>query len=119
MTAPRRTIATIFLAFALAGSSAGLGISEPPRDSFFVFGDVGRLGSFPFQPNTTLRQVVAIVQGTKYPASDCLTIVFREDSTTSQWRGTRVRLAEIMKGKEHDFVISPGDNIVILKSSPK
>lgn len=115
-----RVVASILLAFALSGSVAGLAAApEQSGPSFFVFGDVGKSGSFPFEPNTTLRQVVAIAQGTKYPANDCLTIVFREDSTTRQWRGTRVRLAEIMKGQDQDVVISPDDIIVILKSSTK
>ena len=72
---------------------------------FFVNGEVGEPGGFPFQPGITVRKAISVAGGFKERASRDKIYVIREDNPDG--RAARVRL---------DDRVRPGDIITVEQS---
>jgi polysaccharide export outer membrane protein len=97
---------------------AGDTVSIPKADVFFVTGEVKSPGGFPLGDGTTLRQAIALSQGTTLNAKGGDTIIMRTDSS-----GKRVEikadLPAIMKNRADDIVLEANDVVIVPNSRGK
>jgi protein involved in polysaccharide export with SLBB domain len=91
----------------------------PPRDVFYLAGEVKSPGQYPLKEGTTLRQAVSISQGTFARAATNRAIIFRQDPLTGKTTEIPVDIGAVMKGKFQDILIMPNDVIVVPGSTVK
>jgi polysaccharide export outer membrane protein len=91
----------------------------PKADVFFVAGEVNAPGSFPLTEGTTLRQAIALAQGTTMNAAagDC--VVFRQDPATGKRIEIHVDVGAVMKGRKEDVPILANDMVIVPNSRAK
>ena len=94
-------------------------VNIPQSEIFFVAGEVVAPGSFPLREGTSLRQAIALAQGTNFKAAPNRTIIFRENPQTGQRQEIKVDLAAVMTGKADDQIILANDIIIIPNSKMK
>jgi polysaccharide export outer membrane protein len=94
-------------------------INIPATDLFFVAGEVNEPGSFPLKEGTTLRQAIALAQGTKFNAATNRGIIFRENLGTGKREEMRVDISAIMSGKKEDIDIMANDIVIVPNSRGK
>jgi polysaccharide export outer membrane protein len=94
-------------------------VNIPATDIFFVAGEVNEPGSFPLKEGTTLRQAIALAQGTKFNAATSRGIIFRENLSTGKREELRVDIGDIMGGKKEDVTIMANDIIIVPNSRGK
>ncbi len=94
-------------------------VSVPTLDVFYVAGDVGSPGVFPLKEGTTLRQAIALAQGTLFKASN-RAVIFREDSKTGARKEIPIDIQAVMSGRsKEDLAIMPNDIIMVPNSRLK
>lgn len=94
-------------------------VSVPLLDVFYVAGDVGSPGVFPLKEGTTLRQAIALAQGTLFKASN-RAVIFREDSKTGARKEIPIDIQAVMSGRsKEDLPIMPNDIIMVPNSRLK
>ena len=94
-------------------------VSVPILDVFYVAGDVGSPGVFPLKEGTTLRQAIALAQGTLFKSSN-RAVIFREDSKTGARKEIPIDIAAVMSGRsKEDLPIMPNDIIMVPNSRLK
>jgi protein involved in polysaccharide export with SLBB domain len=91
----------------------------PPRDVFYLAGEVKSPGQYPLKEGTTLRQAISISQGTFSRAATNRGIIFRQDPLTGKQTEIPVDIGAVMKGKFQDILIMPNDVIVVPGSTVK
>ncbi len=93
-------------------------INIPTADVFFVAGEVSLPGEFPLKDGTTLRQAIAMAQGTTIKADPKKAIIFREDE-----KGQRIEIPVdvdlITKGKKEDIKLMANDIVSVPNSKLK
>lgn len=94
-------------------------VNIPQTDVFFVAGEVHVPGSFALKEGTSLRQAIALSQGTTFKAAPNRTIIFRDNPQTGQRQEIHVDLAAVMSGKVNDQPIFANDIIIIPNSRMK
>ena len=93
-------------------------INIPPADVFFVAGEVNAPGSFPLKEGTTLRQAIALAQGTTLNAATGRGVIFREDAAGKR-QELKVDIGDVMKGKREDLAIQANDIVMVPNSRGK
>jgi len=94
-------------------------VQIPQTELFFVGGEVKAPGQFPLRPGTTLRQAIALAQGTTFNAAKSRGSIFRENRTTGQNEELHVDIGAVMNGKGEDIPIRPNDVIIVPNSRLK
>jgi len=116
----------------IAGMFKGIGLVDPnsylepgdivhiPRaDVFFVAGEVNAPGSFPLTEGTTLRQAIALSQGTTLNAALGNGVIFRQDPATGKRIEINVDIGAVMKGRKDDVPILANDMVIVSNSRAK
>jgi len=93
-------------------------VNIPPADVFYVAGEVNSPGSFPLSEGTTLRQAIALSQGTTFNAALGKGVIFRQD-TSGKRVEIPVNVGEVMKGKNEDIPILANDIVIVPNSKGK
>lgn len=94
-------------------------VNIPQADVFFVAGEVNAPGSFPLSDGTTLRQAIALSQGTTFNASMGNGVIFRQDLATGKRQEIAVDIGAVMKGKNQDVAILANDIVIVPSSRAK
>jgi polysaccharide biosynthesis/export protein len=94
-------------------------VNIPPTDVFFVSGEVHKAGSFPLKEGTTLRQAIAMAEGTTFKAAVHRVVIFRENQATGKREELSVDVGKVMAGKMDDMVILANDVIEVPNSKSK
>jgi polysaccharide export outer membrane protein len=93
-------------------------INIPPADVFFVAGEVHAPGSFTLKDGTTLRQAIALAQGTTANAATGRGVIFREDANGKR-QEIKIDIGDVMKGRSEDLSIQANDLIMVPNSRGK
>lgn len=91
----------------------------PPADVFYVAGEVNAPGQFPLSEGTTLRQAMALAQGTTFNAATGEGVIFRTDLSTGKREEIKVNIAEVMKNKKQDLTLQANDIVMVPNSKGK
>jgi polysaccharide export outer membrane protein len=94
-------------------------VNIPQADVFFVAGEVNAPGSFPLSDGTTLRQAIALSQGTTFNASVGNGVIFRQDVATGKRLEIPVDVGAVMKGRKEDVIILANDVVIVPNSRAK
>lgn len=94
-------------------------VNIPRADVFFVAGEVNAPGSFPLSDGTTLRQAIALSQGTTFNAAVGNGVIFRQDIATGKRLEIPVDIGAVMKGRKEDVAILANDVVIIPNSRAK
>ena len=94
-------------------------VNIPAIDVFFVAGEVNAPGSFPLTDGTTLRQAIALSQGTTINAAVTQGVIFRQDPTTGKRLEITVDISSVMKGRKEDVAILANDVVIVPNSRAK
>jgi polysaccharide export outer membrane protein len=94
-------------------------VNIPPADVFYVAGEVNAPGSFPLSEGTTLRQAIALAQGTSMNAALGSGVIFRQDATTGKRVEIPVDVGAVMKAKKDDIAIMANDIVIVPNSRSK
>ncbi|MBI5548281.1 MAG: polysaccharide export protein [Deltaproteobacteria bacterium] len=95
-------------------------LKEYNSQKVFVFGEVQKPGTFPFEPSMTIIQAITLANGfTKVAAKDSV-IVTRvavdEKTLQPEERKLKIPVESIGEGREKNFFIQPGDIIYVPES---
>ena len=94
-------------------------VNIPPADVFYVAGEVNAPGSFPLSEGTTLRQAIALSQGTTFNAALGSGVIFRQDATSGKRLEIPVNVGAVMKGRKEDIPILANDIVIVPNSRTK
>jgi polysaccharide export outer membrane protein len=94
-------------------------VNIPQADVFFVAGEVNAPGSFPLADGTTLRQAIALSQGTTLNAAMGKAVIFRQDLATGKRQEIAVDVGAVMKGEKEDVAILANDIVIVPNSRAK
>jgi polysaccharide biosynthesis/export protein len=94
-------------------------VNIPQADVFFVAGEVNAPGSFPLSDGTTLRQAIALSQGTTFNAAVGNGVIFRQDIATGKRLEIPVDIGAVMKGRKEDVAILANDVVIVPNSRAK
>jgi polysaccharide biosynthesis/export protein len=90
-----------------------------PADVFFVAGEVFAPGQFPLSEGTTLRQAMALAQGTTFNAAIGEGIIFRTDPATGHRDEIKVDIGAVMKNRKPDIPLLANDIVLVPNSKGK
>jgi polysaccharide biosynthesis/export protein len=91
----------------------------PAADVFYVAGEVNAPGSFPLSEGTTLRQAMALAQGTTFNAAAGDGVIFRTDTATGKRDEIKVNIGDVMKNKKQDILLQANDIVMVPNSKGK
>jgi polysaccharide export outer membrane protein len=94
-------------------------INVLPADVFFVAGEVFAPGQFPLSEGTTLRQAMALAQGTTFNAATGEGIIFRTDPATGHRDEIKVDVGAVMKNRQPDIPLVANDIVLVPNSKSK
>jgi polysaccharide export outer membrane protein len=95
-------------------------VSIPVMDVFYVAGEVGQPGAYPLKEGTTLRQAIALAQGTLFKADTGRAVIFRDDPKTGVRKEIPIDVQAVMTGKsKEDLPIQANDIIMVPNSRVK
>lgn len=94
-------------------------VNIPPADVFYVAGEVNAPGSFPLSEGTTLRQAIALSQGTTMNAALGSGVIFRQDLTTGKRIEIPIDVGAVMKAKKDDVALIANDIVIVPNSRSK
>lgn len=94
-------------------------VTIPLLDVFFIGGEVRAPGSYPLKEGTSLRQALALAQGTTFSAAKGKSVIFRGDVKDGKQLEIPVDLDAIMNGKKPDVLLQANDFIVVPNSRMK
>jgi len=95
-------------------------VTIPQIDVFYVAGEVGAPGAYPLKEGTTLRQAIALAQGTLFKAATNRAVIFRDDPNSGGRKEIPIDVNAVMSGKSKDDpAIQPNDIIMIPNSRVK
>jgi polysaccharide biosynthesis/export protein len=90
----------------------------PPKGAFFVTGEVRSPGQYILREGTTLRQAIALAQGTFFKSATNRTYIFRRDQVTGKLTDIQVDISD-QKSKAQEMEIMPDDVIYVPNSAFK
>ena len=93
-------------------------VSIPKADVFYVEGEVNGPGSFPLSDGITLRQAIALSQGTTSNAKGSDSTIMRTNDDGSLHE-IKVDIPAVMKNKAQDVVLQANDLIIVPNSKGK
>src|SRR5262249_17621788 len=93
-------------------------VSIPKADVFYVAGEVNAPGSFPLGDGATLRQAIALSQGTTSNANGPGSVIWRTDDT-GKLQEIKVDIGAVMKNKAEDVTLQANDMIIVPNSKTK
>lgn len=95
-------------------------LKEYNSQKVFVFGEVQKPGTFPFETNMNVIQAITLAGGfSKLAAKDSVIVtrvVFNEKSLEPEERKIKVPVESIGEGREKNFAIQPGDIVFVPES---
>jgi polysaccharide biosynthesis/export protein len=91
----------------------------PTADVFYVAGEVNAPGSFPLSEGTTLRQAMALAQGTTFNAAAGDGVIFRTDPGTGRRDEIKINIGDVMKNKKQDILLQANDIVMVPNSKGK
>lgn len=94
-------------------------VNIPPADVFYVAGEVNAPGSFPLSEGTTVRQAIALSQGTTMNAALGSGVIFRQDATTGKRVEIPIDVGAVMKAKKEDIALMANDIVIVPNSRSK
>jgi polysaccharide biosynthesis/export protein len=94
-------------------------VNIPQADIFYVAGEVNAPGSFPLSEGTTLRQAIALSQGTTMNAALGSGVIFRQDASTGKRLEIPVNIGAVMKAKKEDIPLLANDIVIVPNSRTK
>ena len=94
-------------------------VNIPRADVFYVAGEVRQPGSFQLKEGTTLRQAIALAQGTSMNAAGGEGVIYREDPTTGKRLEIKVDVNAVMKNKKEDVLLQANDIVMVPNSRTK
>ena len=94
-------------------------INVLPADVFFVAGEVFAPGQFTLSEGTTLRQAMALAQGTTFNAATGQGIIFRTDPATGRRDEIKVDIVAVMKNRKDDIPLLANDIVLVPNSKGK
>lgn len=94
-------------------------INVLPSDVFFVAGEVFAPGQFPLSEGTTLRQAMALAQGTTFNAATGDGIIFRTNPATGHREEIKIDIGAVMKNRKPDIPLVANDIVLIPNSKGK
>jgi polysaccharide export outer membrane protein len=94
-------------------------VNIPPADVFYVAGEVNAPGSFPLSEGTTLRQAIALSQGTTMNAALGSGVIFRQDATTGKRVEIPIDVGAVMKARKEDVTLMANDIVIVPNSRSK
>jgi polysaccharide biosynthesis/export protein len=95
-------------------------VSIPQLDVFYVAGEVGAPGVYPLKEGTTLRQAIALAQGTLFKAATNRAVIFRDDPKTGARKEIPIDVQAVMTGRsKEDLAIMANDIIMVPNSRIK
>jgi polysaccharide export outer membrane protein len=94
-------------------------VNIPQADAFYVAGEVNAPGSFPLSEGTTLRQAIALSQGTTMNAALGNGVIFRQDASTGKRVEIPVNIGDVMKAKKEDIPLLANDIVIVPNSRSK
>jgi polysaccharide export outer membrane protein len=94
-------------------------VNIPPADVFYVAGEVNAPGSFPLSEGTTLRQAMALAQGTTFNAAAGAGVIFRTDQATGRRDEIKIDIGAVMKNKKQDIQLQANDIVMVPNSKGK
>jgi polysaccharide export outer membrane protein len=94
-------------------------INVLPADVFYVAGEVFAPGQFPLSEGTTLRQAMALAQGTTFNAAIGEGIIFRTDPATGRRDEIKVDVGAVMKNRKPDIPLVAGDIVLVPNSKTR
>lgn len=94
-------------------------VNIPQTEMFFVAGEVNAAGAFALKEGTTLRQAIALAQGTNFKAALNRTVIFRENPQNGQREELHIDLGAVMSGKAEDQRIQANDIVMVANSKMK
>lgn len=89
-------------------------IREYNSKKVFIFGEVSKPGTFPYEDNMTIIQAVLLAGGFTKSASKNNTNITR--ILDGQEKKVKVAVQDIAEGREKNFVLQPGDIIFVPES---
>jgi polysaccharide export outer membrane protein len=124
--APEYTLKTVNITGMLKGRieqntylEPGDFVNIPPADVFYVAGEVNAPGSFPLSEGTTLRQAMALAQGTTFNAAAGDGVIFRTDPATGRRDEIKIDIGAVMKNKKQDVQLQANDIVMVPNSKGK
>jgi polysaccharide biosynthesis/export protein len=90
-----------------------------PSDVFFVAGEVFAPGQFPLSEGTTLRQAMALAQGTTFNAATGEGIIFRTNPATGHREEIKIDIGAVMKNRKPDIPLVANDIVLVPNSKGK
>lgn len=98
----------------LKNPSVSVLIREYNSKKVFIFGEVAKPGTFPYEDNMTIIQAVLLAGGfTKSASKNSTNITRLLDGSEKK---IKVAVQEIAEGREKNFVLQPGDIIYVPES---
>jgi len=94
-------------------------VNIPLADVFYVAGEVKAPGKFVLSDGTTLRQALALSQGTTMNAKMSDGTIFRVDPATGKQEEIHFDIGAVMKGKKTDTLIMANDIVMVGNSRVK
>jgi polysaccharide export outer membrane protein len=94
-------------------------VNVPQADVFFVAGEVNAPGQFQLSEGTTLRQAMALAQGTTFNAAMGNGVIFRTDPATGKREEIKVDIGAIMKNRKPDIPLLAADVVLVPNSKTK
>ncbi len=98
----------------LKNPSVSVLIREYNSKKVFIFGEVSKPGTFPYEDNMTIIQAVLLAGGFTKSASKNSTNITR--LLDGQEKKIKVAVQEIAEGREKNFVLQPGDIVYVPES---
>jgi polysaccharide export outer membrane protein len=92
-------------------------VTIPQIDVFYVAGEVAAPGAFPLKEGTTLRQAIALAQGTLFKAATNRAVIYRDDPQIGGRKEIPVDIGAVMSGKSKDDVPILANDIIIIPNS--
>jgi polysaccharide export outer membrane protein len=94
-------------------------VNIPVVDVFFVSGEVIAPGSYPLSEGTTIKQALALSQGTTMNAALGNGVIFRTDAATGKLQEIHFDVNAVMKGQKEDILILANDIVTVPNSRAK
>jgi polysaccharide biosynthesis/export protein len=94
-------------------------VNIPASDVFYVAGEVNAPGQFTLSDGTTLRQAMALAQGSTFNAAPSKGSIFRVDPGTGKREEIKVDINAVMKNRKDDIAIMANDVIIVPNSKGK
>jgi protein involved in polysaccharide export with SLBB domain len=91
-------------------------VTIPVIDVFYVAGEVAAPGAYPLKDGTTLRQAIALAQGTLFKAAS-RAVIFRDEPATGGRKEIPIDVGAVMSGKSKEDPLIKANDIIVIPNS--